>query len=202
MVRVFSLYFIDLLTWFYGHSQTNISSATRHCLWTQPVSIVSIPHVNQREQLASASVSWLHGADSVMKNGRKKHLRAQRRTKWMAVIILQCSLSLSDVHTLSTSTSTSLHSILSPLSPSAPSPHHQLFLFSLLSHSVLSSYLTTSSLLPPQYGGCCSVPVTPSGFTLSLPLTPFILWPPLSPIITGCMDLPINYTLKSDMSKV
>lgn len=147
MVRVFSLYFIDLLTWFYGHSQTNISSASRHCLWTQPVSIVSIPHVNQREQLASASVSWLHGADSVMKNGRKKHLRAQRRTKWMAVIILQCSLSLSDVHTLSTSTSTSLHSILSPLSPSAPSPHHQFV--SLLSPFPQRPLFIPHHILPP-----------------------------------------------------
>lgn len=147
MVRVFSLYFIDLLTWFYGHSQTNISSASRHCLWTQPVSIVSIPHVNQREQLASASVSWLHGADSVMKNGRKKHLRAQRRTKWMAVIILQCSLSLSDVHTLSTSTSTSLHSILSPLSPSAPSPLHQFV--SLLSPFPQRPLFIPHHILPP-----------------------------------------------------
>lgn len=172
---------LTVLYWpphFYGLSQTNISSAARHFLWTQPVSIVSIPHANQREQLASASVCWLHRANSMMKNRRKKTSESSEEDKMdgshnpavQPFLIwrphpLHLHLHLFTVHPISP---------LSICTLSSPP-----VCFSSLFFPTASSLHTSPSqqppLLRPQYGGCCSVPVTPSGFTLSLPLTPFIL---------------------------
>lgn len=155
----------------------------------------------------ASSCCWQYMANSDNNSMRsnKKTLKATEEAKWMAIIILQCSLCLSDhPHPLHLN-----HSTFPPISPlsictvsSSVSCRQFVSLslpifFSLSaflhSYSFLSSYLTRPSLqlqhpsVLPQYvgwaNGYCGV--TPTGLTLSSLLTPFIQYPLLSPIITG-----------------
>lgn len=89
------MYSINLRIDFFGHRQKTFFSTCLAVSLKRRVSIVSFPNKNQRERLVSVCISLLLAVQS--QQGQQHYEKAtQRRTKWMAVIILQCSLSLSD----------------------------------------------------------------------------------------------------------
>lgn len=207
MLLTFSVDFMAL--------DTKLISAWPSVSLKRPVSVVSFSNkkpmgtVSLGVYLLAAGCSEQTGTTTLWKTHKKKSLsRAERRIKWMGVIILQCSLCLSDrPHPLHLHLSTIPPiSLLSPSVLSLPicfffislSRLHSLFFFftlstvsSVYSLPILPCSWQHPSLLPQcvdWVNGWCSVRVTPTGLTLSLLPTPLILHPLLFLIITGYME--------------